>query len=279
MASAPLAVRVISCLLLLGMVALLDDLTGEELSFSVFYLLPVLLAGTFISRGAGRAAALAGAAIWGSLEVAARMYSAAWIPVWNTGVRLIFFLTINELVHIVRTAHERERTFSREDSLTGIANGRVFAERVEQEIAKSNRDGRPFTIAYADMDRFKQVNDSYGHSEGDVLLRTVAETISLDRRAVDLVARLGGDEFGLLLTETGVDGAHTMLARVAESLQSATGERWGVGATFGAVTFAEPPVDVDSAVRLADDLMYRGKSRGRGAILQMTWPTDYVEVE
>jgi diguanylate cyclase (GGDEF)-like protein len=239
----------------------------------------VLLAGTFISRGTGRATALAGAAIWGSLEVAARMYSAAWIPVWNTGVRLIFFLTINELVHHVRTAHERERTRSREDSLTGIANGRVFAERVEQEISKSNRDGRPFTIAYADMDRFKQVNDSYGHSEGDVLLRTVAETISRDLRAVDLVARLGGDEFGLLLTETGVEGAATMLARIAESLRSATGDRWGVGATFGAVTFAEPPVDVDSAVRLADDLMYRCKSQGRGTILQMTWPTDYVEVE
>ncbi|MCL4554276.1 MAG: GGDEF domain-containing protein [Actinobacteria bacterium] len=278
-ASAPLWVRIVSCLLLLGLIALLDNLSGEEISFSVFYLLPVLLAGTFISRNAGRVAALAGAVTWGYSEVAARPYSAAWIPVWNSAVRLIFFLAINELVHSVRTAHERERTLSRTDSLTGIANGRVFAERVRQEIAKSDRDGRPFTIAYADLDRFKQVNDTYGHSEGDRLLRAVAETISRELRAVDLVARLGGDEFGLLLTATDADGARVTLARIAQALGREAGERWGVGATFGAVTFVEPPADADMAVRTADDLMYRGKSQERGTILDMTWPARSVEVE
>lgn len=278
-AAAPLWVRIAASLLLLGLVALLDFVTGEELSFSVFYLLPVVFAGTFISRNAGRLAALAGAATWGYFEVAARVYSAAWIPVWNTGVRLVFFLTITELISLVLAAHERERALSRKDSLTGIANGRVFSERVGQEIATSKRDGHPFTIAYADLDHFKQVNDSHGHSEGDRLLRAVAETISHDLRSVDLVARLGGDEFGLLLTGTGADGAHTMLLRVAESLRREAGERWGVGATFGAVTFAEAPADVDSAVRLADDLMYRGKSLERGSISQMSWPTDYVGVE
>ncbi len=194
-------------------------------------------------------------------------------------MRLTFFLAINELVHSVRKAHERERTLSRTDSLTGIANGRVFAERVRQEIAKSDRDGRPFTIAYADLDRFKQVNDTYGHSEGDRLLRAVAETISRELRAVDLVARLGGDEFGLLLTATDADGARVTLARIAQALGREAGERWGVGATFGAVTFVEPPADADTAVRAADDLMYRGKSRERGTILDMTWPASSVEVE
>jgi diguanylate cyclase (GGDEF)-like protein len=194
-------------------------------------------------------------------------------------VRLIFFLAINELVYIARAAHAREREYSRRDSLTGIANGRVFAERVEQAIVQSRRDSRPFTIAYVDLDHFKQVNDSYGHSEGDTLLRVVAEIIQGDLRAVDLVARLGGDEFGLLLTETDIDGVRTTLSRVAESLRRETGERWGVGATFGAVTFKEPPPDVDSAVKAADNLMYRGKAEGRGSIRYITWPTDCVEVE
>jgi diguanylate cyclase (GGDEF)-like protein len=261
------------------MVALLDDLTGGEISFSVFYLIPVLFAGAFISRTMGRLTAFAGAAIWGYLEVVERTYSAMWIPVWNSGVRLIFFLAINELVYIARAAHAREREYSRRDSLTGIANGRVFAERVEQAIVQSRRDSRPFTIAYVDLDHFKQVNDSYGHSEGDTLLRVVAEIIQGDLRAVDLVARLGGDEFGLLLTETDIDGVRTTLSRVAESLRRETGERWGVGATFGAVTFKEPPPDVDSAVKAADNLMYRGKAEGRGSIRYITWPTDCVEVE
>ncbi len=271
--------RVGLCLVLLGFVTLLDYLTGAELSFSVFYLLPVLFAGAFISRNAGRLMAFAGAAVWGYLEITARVYTAGWIPVWNTAVRLVFFLTINELVAVVGAAHDRERALSRKDSLTGIANARVFAERVEQEVSRSRRDGQPFTIAYVDLDRFKQVNDTHGHSEGDRLLRVVAETVERELRTVDLVARLGGDEFGFLLSATGADGANTTLSRVAESLKDDLGERWGVGATFGAVTFAEPPADVDSALRLADDLMYRGKSRERGSIVQMTWPTDYVTIE
>jgi diguanylate cyclase (GGDEF)-like protein len=278
-ASAPLFVRAATCLLLLGLIGLLDELTGVELSFSVFYLIPVLFAGVFISRTTGRVTALAGAAVWGYLEVVERVYSAAWIPAWNTAVRLMFFLAINELVHVARAAHSREREFSRSDSLTGIANRRVFAERVDQEIAQSKRDGRPFTIVYADLDRFKQVNDAFGHSEGDALLRVVADTINRDLRTIDLVARLGGDEFGLLLTGTGADGAHATLARIAESLGRETGERWGVGATFGAVTFVEPPGSVDLAVRIADDLMYRGKSRERGTIMHMTWPADSTEAE
>ncbi len=163
--------------------------------------------------------------------------------------------------------------------MTGVANGRVFAERLEQEIAQSKRDGRPFTVAYVDLDHFKQVNDSFGHSEGDTLLRAVAETIDRSLRTIDLVARLGGDEFGLLLTATGVDGARTTLARIAESLRHEVGERWGVSATFGAVTFVEPPADADSAVMVADSLMYRGKTQGRGTVLHMTWPADVVEVE
>ncbi|MDY0341904.1 MAG: GGDEF domain-containing protein [Coriobacteriia bacterium] len=279
LASAPLLARVGSSFLLLGFVALLDYLTGEELSFSVFYLLPVLLAGTFISRDAGRAAALAGAVVWGYLEVEARVYSAAWVVVWNTTVRLIFFLAINELVRVARRAHERERALSRTDSLTGIANRRVFTEHIEREIAKSGRDGRSFTIVYLDLDHFKRVNDFHGHSEGDGLLRAVAETISSELRTVDLVARIGGDEFGLVLTATSAEGAQMLLARVAEALRRETGERWGVSATFGAVTFVEPPATADSAVKLADELMYRGKSQDRDTIVQMIWPSDYVEAE
>ncbi|MGI5939979.1 MAG: GGDEF domain-containing protein [Thermoleophilia bacterium] len=275
-AATPLLVRAGLCLLLLGFVALLDYFTGEELSFSVFYLFPVLFAGAFISRNAGRLAAVAGAVIWGYLEATGRTYSAEWIPAWNTTVRLLFFLSINELVAVVRRAHERVRALSRRDSLTGIANARVFRERVEQEVSRSRRHGQPFTIAYLDLDHFKQVNDTHGHSEGDRLLQAVAETIERELRAVDTAARLGGDEFGLLLSAAGTDEAHTALSRVAGSFGREMGERWNVGATFGAITFVEPPIDADFAIRLADDLMYRGKSQGRGLVLQMTWPTDYV---
>jgi diguanylate cyclase (GGDEF)-like protein len=271
--SAPIGIRVAFSLVLLAFVGLVDTATGAEISFSVFYLVPVLFAGAFISRGAGRAMAVVSAATWGYLELlGGRVYSAAWIPVWNSAVRFAFFLIINELVYAMRQAHTRERELSRKDSLTGIANGRVFSERLDQVIAQTRRDGRPFTITYVDLDRFKEVNDTQGHSEGDRLLRAVAAAIERDLRATDVVARLGGDEFGILMAECGAAQARKSLDRMAASLALEFGERWGVGATFGAVTFDAPPDDADSAVRLADDLMYRGKAEGRGRILQATWP-------
>jgi diguanylate cyclase (GGDEF)-like protein len=276
-ANAPRWFRIAACLLQLALVALLDDLTGGELSFSVFYLVPVLSAGVFVSRNLGCVMAFVGAALWGHLDLLARDYSADWIPVWNAGVRLIFFLVINELVHVTRTAHIRERRLSRMDSLTGTANGRAFAERVEQEVVGSRRCARPFTIAYADIDRFKHFNDARGHAEGDRLLRVVARTLGRELRAVDMVARLGGDEFGLLLTSTEAAAARTTLARIAKSLNRDAGEHWGVGATIGAVTFERPPADVESAVRVADHLMYRGKYHERVTILQRVWPADFDE--
>jgi diguanylate cyclase (GGDEF)-like protein len=273
MVPTPLAMRVALSIFLLGCVGLLDAVTGFEISFSVFYLIPVLLAGGTVSRHAGRAMAVASAATWGYLDVATgHVYSATWIPVWNSTVRLVFFLIINELVDMVRLAHARERDLARTDSVTEIANGRVFEERTNQAIVQSRRDGRPFTITYVDLDRFKTVNDSFGHAEGDRLLRTVAAVIKSHLRATDVVARLGGDEFGILMPETGAEQARTSLERITTSLVYEIGQRWGVGVTLGAVTFIRAPDDFDFAVRMADNLMYRGKAEGRGGILQETWP-------
>ena len=271
--STPLWTRVVLGLVLLAVVGVLDAVTGPEISFSVFYLVPVLFAGSFVSRGAGRAMAFASAATWGLLDVlTGEAYSAAWIPLWNSAVRLIFFLLIIELVETQQQGLLIQRDLARTDSVTGIANARVFAERVDQVIARSRRDGRAFTITYIDLDRFKQVNDTFGHSEGDRLLREVATIMGRGIRETDIIARLGGDEFGLLMPETDAVHARTSLDRIAAELLLELGERWGVGATFGAVTFEIPPSGADAAVQMADNLMYRGKAVGGSRILQDTWP-------
>jgi len=251
----------------------LDTATGSEISFSIFYLVPVSFAGAFISRRAGVVFAVLSAVTWGYLEVwTGRGYSAAWIPYWNSAVRLGFFLLVNELIERLRRAHARQRALAREDSLTGIANARVFEECAHRTIGQSRRSGRPFSIAYVDLDRFKQVNDRYGHSEGDELLRAVAQLIEGGVRSTDVVARLGGDEFGILMPDTEVRQARVALDRVAAAIADGAGGRWTVATTIGAVTFTEPPEDVDRAVREADALMYRGKAEGRGRVLQATWP-------
>jgi diguanylate cyclase (GGDEF)-like protein len=269
----PPAARFVIAIGLVVIVAALDAATGSEISFSVFYLVPVVFAGALVSRRAGWAIAIVSAATWGYLDLAlGSHYSAAWIPYWNAGVRLAFFLLVNELVTMLRSVQAHLRTLSRSDALTGLANARVFEERAAQVIAQSRRSGRPFTIAYVDLDRFKRVNDEHGHSEGDRLLRTVGVLLVKTLRETDLAARLGGDEFALLMPDTGIEEARDSLDRVAAAITSDPENRWAVGATFGAVTFAEPPENVDSAVREADALMYRGKAEGRGRIVQSTRP-------
>ncbi|HEX9093315.1 MAG TPA: GGDEF domain-containing protein, partial [Coriobacteriia bacterium] len=258
---------------LLVFVAALDTASGSEVSFSIFYLVPVSFAGALISRRAGFTLAILSAAVWGYLEMTTgRGYSAAWIPYWNSAVRLGFFLLVNELIERLRRAHARQRALAREDSLTGIANARVFEECTQRTIAASRRSGRPFTIAYVDLDRFKRINDEFGHSEGDKLLRVVATLITDGVRSTDAVARLGGDEFGILIPDTEAEQARITLERIAAAIDDTVGDRWAVGATVGAVTFTGPPEDADSAVRQADELMYRGKAEGRGRIMHETWP-------
>jgi len=276
-ASTPRGARRVFALGLLAIVGLLDAVTGSELSISVFYLVPVLFADAALSRADGRALALLGAATWGVAEVlGGRAYSAAWVPVWNSGVRLVFFLLVNELADANRVAHGRDRALARTDSLTGVANGRTFTERVELAIAGTRRHGRPFTIAYVDLDRFKQVNDRFGHAAGDRLLRAVAATIDANIRATDLAARLGGDEFGVLLVDTDAGEAERLLGRLSTSLatnlRTVLGEDSGAAATFGSVTFREAPASVDAAIHEADSLMYTGKQDGGARIVQATWP-------
>lgn len=268
----PVAARLALALAIMAVVAVLDAVTGTEISFSVFYLVPVAFAGAFVSRRAGWAVAFMSAAVWAWLDVVAgHGYSAAWILYWNSGVRLAFFLIVNELVSMLRSVQAHLHELSRTDSLTGLWNARVFEEHAEQVIALSRRSGKAFTIAYVDLDKFKNVNDEYGHSEGDRLLRSVAAHIEGALRATDVVARLGGDEFGILMPDTSEAEAGRSLQRVSDAIAGDFEGHEAVGATIGAITFDSPPDDYDSAVRQADSLMYRGKANGRGRIVQASW--------
>jgi diguanylate cyclase (GGDEF)-like protein len=269
----PPALLLCVAIALVAVLGVLDVATGPETAFSIFYLIPVAVAGGLLSRSSGALVSLLAAAVWGYVEITTgRPYSAAWIAYYNAGVRLGFFLIVSELIHEARVAHLREQALSRIDPVTGLANTRVFEEYVNRAIVECRRYGRQFTIAYVDLDGFKQVNDRFGHSEGDEALRTVAAAIRDSLRATETVARFGGDEFGILMPETGLEQARASLGRVDAAVSRAATGRWGMGATLGAVTFTEPPDDADSAVRQADALMYRGKAAGRGRVLHATWP-------
>ncbi len=192
-------------IVLLIIVGILDHATGYELSLSVFYLIPI----AFVSRCGGMKAAvfmsLMGALTWLVADFASgHPYSHRLIPPWNTLVRFVFFLVVSlSLVH-TRSLIESLKESTQTDFLTGIANPRGFVERAQVEIDRCARYARPFSMAYLDLDNFKEINDTFGHSAGDDLLVKVAKLLKGNLRNTDIVARLGGDEFGILFPETKV---------------------------------------------------------------------------
>lgn len=250
------------------MVALLgaiDVLTGGELSFSVFYLLPIFLATWLIGKGAGVLTSILSAITWLAADsLVAYEYSHALIPLWNMTVRLALFLITTYLLAELRIRLEQEKHSARTDPLTNIANRRYFYDLAEMEIAKGLRHGYPFTIAYIDLDNFKLINDSLGHQVGDRVLSLVATTIRDNLRTSDLVARVGGDEFAILLPQAGKESGQEVLARVRNQILGMMQENeWPVTLSIGVITFVRPPNSVDQLIKAADDLMYSVKHNGR----------------
>lgn len=259
---------VISGGILLVLIGLADFVTGEEISFSIFYLLPVMLVTWYVSRRAGLAFAIFSAIAWLLADLwTGHRYSHPAIPYWNMIVRFLFFLIVLFVLSRLQSALEQEKALSRTDSLTGTATARTFQELARVEIQRGTRYGRPFTVAYIDLDNFKEVNDRFGHSVGNELLCTVAATIRRNLRATDTVARLGGDEFAILLPETEEEPAHAVLGKlrglVSGSMQA---NDWPVTLSIGAFTFLHPRDSVDQMIRLADEAMYSAKRGGKNRI-------------
>jgi len=150
-------------------------------------------------------------------------------PLWNSIMRFGFFAITLLLVDGLKEAHARERLPARRDPLTETLNSREFAALVAGDVERTRRLGRPFALAYVDLDRFKSVNDSLGHPAGDLLLRAAAAELRENVRRMDAVARLGGDEFGLLLPDSGLDQTVLTLERVLPAVWRELARRWSAG--------------------------------------------------
>jgi diguanylate cyclase (GGDEF)-like protein/PAS domain S-box-containing protein len=153
------------------------------------------------------------------------------------------------------------------DALTGLANRKLLAERLRQEVAAAKRHGYALWVLFVDLDRFKLVNDSLGHRAGDEFLRTIAQRLAVAVRPEDTVARLGGDEFVLMLADRG-DGQlgtgaiERVMAAIARPV-TVRGNECFINASVGIACYPRDSADPEALIECADLAMYRAKELGR----------------
>jgi diguanylate cyclase (GGDEF)-like protein len=256
-------------LILVVLVGIVDYATGSELAFSIFYLFPVGITAWYVGLKSGVFMSVASAFTWYVADTLARSepYSNPFIPSWNTVVRVMTFLIVTVLLNLLRETLQRESIIARIDPLTEAANTRAFYEEAEKHIALIKRYQRPFSVLYLDVDNFKQLNDTHGHSAGDSALRILASTLKQNLRTGDTIARFGGDEFAVLLAEADASAAELISARI----QSTIRHNLPFTCSMGVLTCSSPPGTVDDIVEKVDNLMYEAKRGGKDTKMSSTF--------
>jgi two-component system, cell cycle response regulator len=154
------------------------------------------------------------------------------------------------------------------DHLTGLANRRRFERQLEREVNRVQRFGRPFSLLMIDIDRFKDLNDTFGHDAGDEAIRRLSRALREGTRGIDLAARIGGEEFAVLLVETSKQGGNEVAERLRNAIKTMEIPNAGrITASFGV---AECPTDAQTSIdilKAADVALYEAKRSGRDRVV------------
>ncbi len=195
--------------------------------------------------------------------------------VFNEGERSLAEIMSQEAAKAISNslAYIKIKELAITDGLTGLYNYRYFHERLSEALARSKRFPENVSLILVDVDKFKQLNDTYGHQVGDMVLKSLAQAISEELRRIDILARYGGDEFAIILPHTSENGAK----RVAEKIRQRTegmllrfkGQEIRVTLTMGISTYAEnsSTSTEDSLIEKADRALYEAKRLGRNRVI------------
>lgn len=259
--------------LVMLLIAGLAIATTNTIYFEPFFALPIILACWYSSKKSGILLAL--------FTVVTLLISKELINVSGLSMESIIYDGISHLVAYVflamliasfRSVHQVELIAADTDSMTGLLNPRGFYAELANELLRSIRYKRVFSLAYIDIDNFKAINDSQGHTAGDDLLKEVADCLKSSLRATDSVARLGGDEYACLLPETRTEEAKKAYSIVEQRLiKSMRSHNWQVSFSVGIVTFETLPKDIKEAIAITDDLMYSVKNNEKNNIAYQIW--------
>ncbi|HEY5993204.1 MAG TPA: EAL domain-containing protein [Gallionellaceae bacterium] len=196
--------------------------------------------------------------------------------------RVTHFVGATSDITEFKLAQERVRHLAYYDQLTGLPNGSLLRDRVNQLITSSLRDRREFALIFIDLDNFKNVNDSLGHHVGDLLLQSIAGRMRTAVREMDTVARMGGDEFVVVLPDVGAEGAQ----QVARKIIGQVTNSFGIGAhritmttSAGIGVFPKDGNDIEAILKNAELALYRAKSKGKNDYAFFTEDMNTLAVE
>jgi diguanylate cyclase (GGDEF)-like protein len=151
------------------------------------------------------------------------------------------------------------------DGLTGLRNHRAMQDALTEAVRRSGADGKPVSVALLDVDHFKKFNDSFGHQEGDVVLRKTAAILLEAVRGGDIVARYGGEEFCVILPNTDEKSAMSVCERIRADIEGAPWTLRSVTVSIG-VTTGLNVMDTQDFLKQADQALYEAKAAGRNCV-------------
>ena len=184
---------------------------------------------------------------------------------------------VKERTKDLEEVNKKLELISKTDELTGLPNRREMNENIANEMGRSARTHKPFCFIFIDIDHFKNINDTYGHACGDIILKSVAQTIRGLLRKYDVFARYGGEEFLTLLPETDLEGAAVVAERFRRQVERMT-VRYAdftikITITLGVAKF-DDRLGADRSIQMADKALYQGKEGGRNRVI--VWKPEWV---
>ncbi|MGH8856290.1 MAG: diguanylate cyclase domain-containing protein, partial [Telluria sp.] len=195
-----------------------------------------------------------------------RILQATYIPDYQPDGNVAgVYSLVHDMTH-VKEVEEQLLQLARVDTLTGIANRRMFGETLHHALDRARRSGKPLALAYLDIDRFKKINDTHGHGVGDEVLKEFARRLTVGVRATDTPARLSGDEFVVILEQVGtrLEAEHTA-AKIVESMRVPFPTSAGPvqASTSVGIALSQPRQAQEQLLAAADSALYAAKGKGR----------------
>lgn len=242
----------------------IDYRSGPELNVSFFHLLPVFLIVWNAGLLPGLVYVVFCTVVILFVSVQPMVSHPTAVQLFNALANLVFLGAFTAVLSLLKKHLEHMTVRAELDGLTNLLNSTSFTRHAEEEVRVSARNRRPFTILYIDVDNFKSVNDTLGHSAGDEVLRSVGKFLAGQFRKGDLRTRIGGDEFAVFLPDYSLEEAKRDIPPFHESLNQILGKgKASITCSIGGVTFTEAPPTLPGALHEADMLMYQVKMGGK----------------